>query len=63
MKYKLCNTNSPDPCSECDLCYYCKELYGITYPINARQTDDEIEELIITCMSSDNSTIKLVEDT
>ena len=62
MKYKLFNTNNPDPCSECDLYYYCKELYGITYPINAGRIDDEIEELIITCISSDNNTVKLVGD-
>lgn len=62
MKYKLFNTNSSDPCSECDLCYYCKKLYGTTYPTNTEQTDDEIEDLMLDCMSSDNSTVKLVED-
>lgn len=62
MKYKLFNTNSPDPCSECDLYVYCKDMYKMSYRVNTGQTDDEIEELIITCMSFDNSTVKLVED-
>lgn len=61
MKYKLFNTIAYIPCQECDLYNYCKKPYKQGNRVNTGQTDDEIEELIIDCMSSDNCNVKLVE--
>lgn len=58
-KYKLVHSNAEDLCEECDLYSFCKTDYPIIS--STGQSFNELDDLIIDCISSDNCNVKLVE--